>query len=148
MDLAVDLVVQLVVKRTARDPGATERTTALVRGDECNAPWPLRDTNRVGIRTDFRLRRLSVAAGKWGGHMEIKKYFVEQLKSVYQERISGAARAESTAAEEADHIRSESSRREDAKAAAMEGRMASGHRRRRRWIHAGIGQAWLRRYRG
>jgi transcription elongation GreA/GreB family factor len=64
--------------------------------------------------------------------MEIKKFFVDQLKSVYQERISGAARAEATAAGEADHIRSESSRREDAKAAAMEGRMASGHRRRRK----------------
>jgi len=64
--------------------------------------------------------------------MDIKRFFVEELKRVYQERIAGAGRAESDAAEAADHIRGESSRREDAKAAAMEGRMASGHRRRRK----------------
>jgi transcription elongation GreA/GreB family factor len=64
--------------------------------------------------------------------MDIKKFFVDELKSVYQERIAGAARAEATAADEADQIRGESTRREDAKTAAMEGRMASGHRRRRK----------------
>ena len=63
--------------------------------------------------------------------MDIKRFFIDELKVVYQERISSAARAEATAAEEADQIRGESTRREDAKAAAMEGRMASGHRRRR-----------------
>lgn len=70
--------------------------------------------------------------------MDIKRYFVDQLKSVYQGRIANAARAESSAAEEADQIRSESRRREDAKAAAMEGRMASGHRRRRKQAAAEI----------
>ena len=64
--------------------------------------------------------------------MEIKRYFVDELKSVYQGRIAGAARAETTAADEAENIRRESTRREDAKTAAMEGRLASGHRRRRK----------------
>lgn len=64
--------------------------------------------------------------------MEIKRYFVEELKRVYSERIASAARAEATAAEGADAIRSESTRREDTKAAAMEGRLSSGHRRRRK----------------
>ncbi len=64
--------------------------------------------------------------------MDIKRFFVDELKSVYQARIAGAARAETTAADEADHMQSDSKRREDTKAAAMEGRMASGHRRRRK----------------
>lgn len=69
---------------------------------------------------------------EWIGDMDIKRFFVEELKRVYQERIALAARAEAVAAEEADQIRGESTRREDAKAAAMEGRMSSGHRRRRK----------------
>jgi len=64
--------------------------------------------------------------------MNIKRFFVEELKGVFRERIAAAGRAEATAAEEADHIRDESSRREDAKAAAMEGRLSTGHRRRRK----------------
>ncbi len=64
--------------------------------------------------------------------MDIKRYFVDELKGVYQERIAAAGRAEAAASEEADHIQSESSQREDAKSAAMEGRLASGHRRRRK----------------
>lgn len=64
--------------------------------------------------------------------MDIKRFFVDELKGVFQERIAAAARAEATAAEEADHIRDESSRREDAKAAVMEGRLSTGHRRRRK----------------
>jgi transcription elongation GreA/GreB family factor len=64
--------------------------------------------------------------------MDIKRFFIDELKGVYQERIAGAGRAEATAAEEADFIQGESTRREDAKTAAMEGRMASGHRRRRK----------------
>ncbi|MGB0617969.1 MAG: GreA/GreB family elongation factor [Myxococcota bacterium] len=64
--------------------------------------------------------------------MDIKRYFVDQLKGVYQERIANAGQAESSAAEAAEHIRGESSRQEDAKAAAMEGRLSSGHRRRRK----------------
>ena len=64
--------------------------------------------------------------------MDIKRYFVDQLKQVYQARIANAGKAESSSADAADHIRGESSRREDAKAAAMEGRLASGHRRRRK----------------
>ena len=62
----------------------------------------------------------------------MKRYFVDELKRVYQERIASAARAEATAAEGAEQIRSDSTRSEDAKAAAMEGRLSSGHRRRRK----------------
>ena len=65
------------------------------------------------------------------GEMDIKAFFVGELKRVYQERIAAAARAEAEAAEEADHVRAESRRKEDAKDAAMQGRLASGHRRRR-----------------
>jgi transcription elongation GreA/GreB family factor len=70
--------------------------------------------------------------------MDIKAFFVAELKHVYQERIAAAARAESEAAEEAEHVRSESRRREDAKDAAMQGRLASGHRRRRMRAVAGM----------
>jgi transcription elongation GreA/GreB family factor len=66
--------------------------------------------------------------------MNIKRFFIDELKAVYQERIAAAGRAEATAAEEADQIRGESSRREDAKSAAMESRMATGHRRRRKQV--------------
>jgi len=64
--------------------------------------------------------------------MDIKRFFVDELKRVYQERIASAGRAEQGAGEAADQIRSESTRREDAKAAAIEGRLESGHRRRRK----------------
>lgn len=64
--------------------------------------------------------------------MDIKAYFVEELKRVYSERIAGAGRAESAAAEEADQVRADSRQREDAKQAAMQGRLESGHRRRRK----------------
>ncbi len=64
--------------------------------------------------------------------MDIKRFFVEELKGVYRQRIAGAARAEASAADEADHLRGESTGRGDTKTAAMEGRMASGHRRRRK----------------
>lgn len=66
--------------------------------------------------------------------MDIKKFFVDQLKGVYSDRIAGAGRAESEAAEEADKVRAESRRKEDAKDAAMQGRLATGHRKRR--LHA------------
>ena len=64
--------------------------------------------------------------------MDLKRFFVEELKRAYQERIASAARAESTSEESADQIRAESTRREDAKSAAVEGRLATGHRRRRK----------------
>jgi transcription elongation GreA/GreB family factor len=64
--------------------------------------------------------------------MDIKRYFVEELKREYGERIASAGRAESTSADEASRLQSGSSRREDGKAAALEGRLASGHRRRRK----------------
>lgn len=64
--------------------------------------------------------------------VDIKAFFVDELKQIYQERISGAARAESQAGEEADQVRSDARRREDAKAAAQQGRMAKGHGRRRK----------------
>ena len=64
--------------------------------------------------------------------MDLKRFFVEELKRAYQERIASAARVESTSEESADQIRAESTRREDAKSAAVEGRLATGHRRRRK----------------
>ena len=64
--------------------------------------------------------------------MDIKRFFLEELKTAYQGRIAAAGRAEASSTEEADQIRGESTRREDAKAAAMQGRLASGHRRRRK----------------
>jgi transcription elongation GreA/GreB family factor len=63
--------------------------------------------------------------------MDIKKFFIEELKRVYSERIAAAARAEAEAAEEADRARSESRRREDTKDAVVQGRLATGHRKRR-----------------
>ena len=64
--------------------------------------------------------------------MELKSHFVGELKRVYQERIARAARAESEAAGEADQIRSDARRREDAKEAALQGRLAGGIRRQRK----------------
>jgi transcription elongation GreA/GreB family factor len=64
--------------------------------------------------------------------MDLKSFFVDGLKAVYGERIASAARAESDAAEEADGVRADSRRREDAKGAAVQARLATGHRRRRK----------------
>ena len=64
--------------------------------------------------------------------VDIKTFFIDELKRVYQERIAGAARAESEADEAADQVRSDARRREDAKDAALQGRLATGHRRRRK----------------
>lgn len=64
--------------------------------------------------------------------MDIKRYFVDELKAVYQQRIASAAQAESSAAEAVEQVRAESTRREDTKATANEGRLAAGHRRRRK----------------
>jgi len=67
--------------------------------------------------------------------MDVKRWFVEELKRVYQERIAGAGRAEADAAAEAEEIRTASNRREDAKSADVQNRLASGHRRRReQWV--------------
>lgn len=63
--------------------------------------------------------------------MERKVFFVTELKRHYQQLISGARRAESEAAEGADQIRQESTRKEDTKSAVELGRMAAGHRKRR-----------------
>lgn len=63
--------------------------------------------------------------------MDLKLFFIDELKAVYSEQIAAAARAEADAAEEADRVRGEEKRREDAKEAANQGRLASGHRRRR-----------------
>jgi transcription elongation GreA/GreB family factor len=60
-----------------------------------------------------------------------KAFFVEELKRHYQKTISLAHRAESEAAEGADQIRAESTRKEDSKSAVELGRLASGHRKRR-----------------
>ena len=64
--------------------------------------------------------------------VDIKAFFVDELKRIYQERIAGAARAESEADSEADRVRSDARRREDVKDAALQGRLATGHRRRRK----------------
>lgn len=62
---------------------------------------------------------------------ERKRFFVEALKSHYQQIISGAHQAESRAAETAADIQVEARRKEDAKGAVEFGRMAAGHRKRR-----------------
>jgi transcription elongation GreA/GreB family factor len=64
--------------------------------------------------------------------LDVKRYFLEELKRAYEARIAGAARAESEAESGAAQVRGESRRREDAKEAALQGRLASGHRRRRK----------------
>jgi transcription elongation GreA/GreB family factor len=64
--------------------------------------------------------------------VDIKAFFIDELKRIYQERIAGAARAESEADQAADQVRSDARRREDAKDAALQGRLATGHRRRRK----------------
>lgn len=67
--------------------------------------------------------------------MNVKRYFVDELKRIYQERIAAAGRAESDARSEAEEIRTASNRREDAKSADLQSRLASGHRKRReQWV--------------
>jgi len=63
--------------------------------------------------------------------MDIKSFFVEELKRVYSQRIAAAARAEADAAVQADRVKADARRREDAKEAALQGRLATGHRKRR-----------------
>jgi transcription elongation GreA/GreB family factor len=70
--------------------------------------------------------------------VDIKRFFVDELKREYQARIGAAGRAEQEAGQAAEEIRAESTRREDARTADMEGRLASGHRRRRRQAVAEI----------
>lgn len=90
-----------------------------MRAAECNGSAP------IGTR--------DVAIGGWA--MDIKRYFVDELKRIYQERIAGAGRAEADAAQEAEEIRTASNRREDAKSADVQTRLAAGHRRRReQWV--------------
>jgi hypothetical protein len=60
-----------------------------------------------------------------------KTYFVNELRGHYEAIISGAQRAESSAAQAAGVIQSEARTREDAKTAASEARLAVAHRRRR-----------------
>jgi len=64
--------------------------------------------------------------------VDIKNYFLGELKGVYQARIAGAARDESEASSEAGPDADNPGRREEAKEAALQGRLASGHRRRRK----------------
>jgi transcription elongation GreA/GreB family factor len=63
--------------------------------------------------------------------MDRKLHFIGELKRHYREIIAGAHRAEAAAAEAAESIRVEARRKEDAKAASLEARVASGHRKRR-----------------
>ncbi len=63
--------------------------------------------------------------------MDIKTFFVEELKRDYSQRIAAAARAEADAALQADRVKADARRREDASHAALQGRLATGHRKRR-----------------
>jgi transcription elongation GreA/GreB family factor len=67
-----------------------------------------------------------------GVKLDIKQHFLTELKETYQERIAGAARAESEAVAETDLTEREPRRSEDRKQAALQDRLASGHRRRRK----------------
>ena len=67
-----------------------------------------------------------------GVELDLKKHFVTELKSTYRARIAAAARAEAEASGEADPAEGDSRRRDEAKEAALQGRLASGHRRRRK----------------
>jgi transcription elongation GreA/GreB family factor len=60
-----------------------------------------------------------------------KQHFIEELKLQYQQLISGARHAESEAEETAGAILADSRRRDDAKSAASQARMAAGHKQRR-----------------
>jgi len=62
--------------------------------------------------------------------MDIKAYFIGELKKVYSERIAAAARAEGEAAQEAERDPTEE-RRDAANESALQGRLATGHRKRR-----------------
>ncbi len=62
---------------------------------------------------------------------ERKRHFVEELKAHYRDVISGARSAETAAAEGAEDVRREATRKEDAKGAVELGRLAAGHQRRR-----------------
>jgi len=68
--------------------------------------------------------------------LDIKNYFVDELKRIYQEQIASAARAEAEADQAADQVRSEARRREDAKDAVQQGQLAKGHGRRRKRVVA------------
>jgi transcription elongation GreA/GreB family factor len=60
-----------------------------------------------------------------------KTYFIEELRAHYARIISGAHQAEVTSARTAEAIQSDARRKEDAKGAAAEARLAAGHRQRR-----------------
>ncbi len=64
--------------------------------------------------------------------MDLKQFFIEELKRHYQGLITGAHRAESEAAAGADQLRADSTQKEDTKSAVELGRVARGHRARRR----------------
>jgi len=66
-----------------------------------------------------------------GGIVARKRHFIEELKQHYQSIISTAHRAETDAAEGADHLRGESTRKEDTKSAVELTRLEQGHRERR-----------------
>jgi transcription elongation GreA/GreB family factor len=60
-----------------------------------------------------------------------KQHFIDELKHHYQQIISGAHHAEAEAEKVADAILADSRRRDDAKGAAAQARMAAGHKQRR-----------------
>jgi transcription elongation GreA/GreB family factor len=60
-----------------------------------------------------------------------KTYFIDELRAHYAELISGAHQAEITSARTAEAIQADARRKEDAKGAANEARLAAGLRQRR-----------------
>ena len=60
-----------------------------------------------------------------------KAFFLSELETVYRERIGTASRAEGDAELEAEHAHGEARSREDREAAALQVRIAAGHRKRR-----------------
>jgi len=60
-----------------------------------------------------------------------KRAFLEALEAQLRATIAGAHRAETSAGSAVEEIRADARRREDAKEAAVQGRLAAGHRERR-----------------
>lgn len=60
-----------------------------------------------------------------------KRHFIDELKRHYEQVISGAYRAETSAAAAADALRSEARTKDEAKSASSEAGLALSHRRRR-----------------
>ena len=60
-----------------------------------------------------------------------KTHFIQELRARYADIIAGAGRAEITSEQTAQAIRGDARTRDDGKGAAVEARLATGHRQRR-----------------